>query len=98
MVFVLPKDQAEVIDNWLVAGLVGTGSMDFRVEEQFVPDEMTYDLGAAAVRGGDLLRLGMPAFVPNEVPPLCVGMARRARPHHGNGYQHGPVAGRTEPE
>jgi alkylation response protein AidB-like acyl-CoA dehydrogenase len=78
VVFVLPKDQAEVIDNWQVAGLVGTGSMDFRVDEQFVPDEMTYDLGAAAVRGGDLFRLGMPAFVSNEVPPLCVGMARRA--------------------
>jgi alkylation response protein AidB-like acyl-CoA dehydrogenase len=78
VVFVLPKDQAEVIDNWRVAGLVGTGSMDFRVDEQFVPDEMTYDLGAAAVRGGDLFRLGMPAFVSNEVPPLCLGMARRA--------------------
>jgi indole-3-acetate monooxygenase len=78
VVFVLPRDQAEVIDNWRVAGLVGTGSMDFRVDEQFVPDEMTYDLGAAAVRGGDLFRLGMPAFVSNEVPPLCVGMAHRA--------------------
>src|SRR5262245_60380 len=61
VIFVLPKDQAEVIANWQVAGLVGTGSMDFRVAEQFVPDEMTYDLGIAAVRGGDLFRLGMPA-------------------------------------
>ncbi len=78
VVFVLPKDQAEVIDNWRVAGLVGTGSMDFRVDEQFVPAEMTYDLGAPAVRGGELFRLGMPAFVSNEVPPLCVGMAHRA--------------------
>jgi alkylation response protein AidB-like acyl-CoA dehydrogenase len=78
IVFVLPKDQAEVIDNWRVAGLVGTGSMDFRVDEQFIPAEMTYELGAAAVRGGDLFRLGMPAFVSNEVPPLCVGMAHRA--------------------
>jgi alkylation response protein AidB-like acyl-CoA dehydrogenase len=52
--------------------------MDFRVDEQFIPAEMTYELGAAAVRGGDLFRLGMPAFVSNEVPPLCVGMAHRA--------------------
>jgi alkylation response protein AidB-like acyl-CoA dehydrogenase len=78
VIFVLPKDQAEVIDNWRVAGLIGTGSMDFKIDEQFVPDDMTYDLGTAAVRGGDLFRLGMPAFVSNEVPPLCVGMARRA--------------------
>jgi indole-3-acetate monooxygenase len=78
IVFVLPKDQAEVIDNWHVAGLQGTGSMDFRVDEQFVPLYMTYELGTAAVRGGDLFRLGMPAFVSNEVPPFCLGMARRA--------------------
>jgi indole-3-acetate monooxygenase len=78
VVFVLPKDQAEVIDNWHVAGLQGTGSMDFRVEEQFVPRDLTYELGIAAVRGGDLFRLGMPAFVSNEVPPFCLGMARRA--------------------
>jgi indole-3-acetate monooxygenase len=78
VVFVLPKDQGEVIDNWHVAGLQGTGSMDFRVDEQFVRQDMTYELGAAAVRGGDLFRLGMPAFVSNEVPPFCLGMARRA--------------------
>jgi indole-3-acetate monooxygenase len=78
VVFVLPKEQAEVIDNWRVAGLQGTGSLDFRVQNMLVPDEMTYDLGAAAVRGGSLFRLGMPAFVSNEVPPLCIGMARRA--------------------
>jgi indole-3-acetate monooxygenase len=78
VVFVLPKDEAEVIDNWRVAGLQGTGSMDFRVHDAFVPVEMTYALGTAAVRGGDLFRLGMPAFVSNEVPPLCIGIARRA--------------------
>jgi indole-3-acetate monooxygenase len=78
VVFLVPKAQAEVIDNWHVAGLQGTGSLDFSVDGIFVPSEMTYDLGAAAVRGGDLFRLGMPAFVSNEVPPLAIGLARRA--------------------
>ena len=78
VVFAVPKSEAEVIDNWYVAGLQGTGSLDFRVDDLFVPEEMTYDLGIPAVRGGDLFRLGMPAFVSNEVPPLCVGLARRA--------------------
>ncbi|HTZ24179.1 MAG TPA: acyl-CoA dehydrogenase family protein [Streptosporangiaceae bacterium] len=78
VVFAVPKSDAEVIDNWYVAGLQGTGSLDFRVDDLFVPEEMTYDLGIPAVRGGDLFRLGMPAFVSNEVPPLCVGLARRA--------------------
>ena len=78
IVFLVPKDQAEVIDNWHVAGLQGTGSLDFSLDGVFVPSEMTYRLGTPAVRGGDLFRLGMPAFVSNEVPPLAVGLARRA--------------------
>jgi indole-3-acetate monooxygenase len=78
VVFLVPKAQAEVIDNWHVAGLQGTGSLDFSVDGIFVPAEMTYDLGSPAVRGGDLFRLGMPAFVSNEVPPLAIGLARRA--------------------
>ncbi len=78
VVFLVPKAQAEVIDNWHVAGLQGTGSLDFSVDGIFVPSERTYDLGTAAVRGGDLFRLGMPAFVSNEVPPLAIGLARRA--------------------
>ena len=78
IVFLVPKDQAEVIDNWHVAGLQGTGSLDFSLDGVFVPAEMTYELGAPAVRGGDLFRLGMPAFVSNEVPPLAIGLARRA--------------------
>jgi alkylation response protein AidB-like acyl-CoA dehydrogenase len=77
-VFAIPKAEAEVIDNWHVAGLQGTGSLDFSVDGIFVPAELTYELGSAAVRGGDLFRLGMPAFVSNEVPPLAIGLARRA--------------------
>lgn len=78
IVFLVPKDQAEVIDNWHVAGLQGTGSLDYSLDGVFVPAELTYELGAPAVRGGDLFRLGMPAFVSNEVPPLAIGLARRA--------------------
>ncbi len=78
VVFLVPKEEAEVIDNWHVAGLQGTGSLDFSLDGVFVPEELTYDLGSPAVRGGDLFRLGMPAFVSNEVPPLAIGLARRA--------------------
>jgi alkylation response protein AidB-like acyl-CoA dehydrogenase len=78
VVFAVPKAEAEVIDNWHVAGLQGTGSLDFSLDGTFVPAELTYELGSPAVRGGDLFRLGMPAFVSNEVPPLSIGLARRA--------------------
>jgi indole-3-acetate monooxygenase len=78
LVFIAPKDDAEVIDTWHVAGLVGTGSMDFSMDEVFVPAEMTWDRISPGVRGGALHRQEGLLFVSNEVPPLCVGMARRA--------------------
>jgi alkylation response protein AidB-like acyl-CoA dehydrogenase len=78
VVFTVPKAGAEVIDNWHVAGLQGTGSLDWTVSDQFIPASRCYELGIPAVRGGDLFRLGMPAFVSNEVPPLAIGLARRA--------------------
>ena len=32
-----PKSKAEIIDNWQVIGLRGTGSDSYRVEDLFVP-------------------------------------------------------------
>jgi indole-3-acetate monooxygenase len=76
---VVPKAEAEVIDNWHVAGLQGTGSCDFVLEEVFVPYARTYDrTKAVAQRGGPLFRQDLHVFVGNEVPPFCVGTTRRA--------------------
>ena len=77
MIFAIPKGQAQVLDDWHVAGLRGTGSLGWEVASLFVPAGHTYEVGAAAVRGGSLFRLGMPAFTSNEVPPVCIGLARR---------------------
>lgn len=77
-VFLAPKDDAEVIDTWHVAGLQGTGSLDFRLADVFVPASMTYTRGGTAFRGGALFRQPGHLFVDNEVPPLAVGLARRA--------------------
>lgn len=78
VVFVVPKADAKLIDNWHVAGLQGTGSLDWALSDLFVPASRCYELGIPAARGGDLFRLAMPAFVSNEVPPLAIGLARRA--------------------
>lgn len=78
MVFVAPKDDADVIDTWHVAGLQGTGSLDFRLSDVFVPASMTYVRGGPASRGGALFRQPGHLFLDNEVPPLAVGLARRA--------------------
>ena len=78
LVGVVPREHAQVVGNWRVAGLQGTGSFDFRLDEVFVPAELTFERAAGACRGGALFRQEAHVFLSNEVPPLCVGMARRA--------------------
>jgi alkylation response protein AidB-like acyl-CoA dehydrogenase len=78
LVAIVPRDQAQVIDNWHVAGLRGTGSFDFRLADVFVPAERTFPRAASACRGGALFRQEAHVFLSNELPPLAVGIARRA--------------------
>ena len=48
--FVMPRDEAEVLDTWHIEGMVGTGSNDIMVEDVFVPGNRVVDL--AKVRDG----------------------------------------------
>jgi indole-3-acetate monooxygenase len=79
---VLPKDQVVIHDNWQVAGLKGTGSCDFSIENMFVPEEMTCPLMDVilgnAVTGGPSVRLGLPAGVASFHIGIPLGIARRA--------------------
>jgi alkylation response protein AidB-like acyl-CoA dehydrogenase len=78
MVAIVPREQATVIDNWQVAGLRGSGSFDFRLDDVFVPADLTFERGASACRGGALFNVEAHVFLSNELPPLMIGMARRA--------------------
>lgn len=77
--FVVPKSKATVFDNWYVAGLAGTGSSDWAVEDVFVPDtHIGRRRGGPPVRSGALWRQDPLVFVGNELPAIAVGNARRA--------------------
>jgi len=78
MVAIVPREHAEVIDNWRVAGLRGSGSFDFALDDVFVPASLTFERAASACRGGALFNVEAHVFLSNELPPLMVGMARRA--------------------
>jgi indole-3-acetate monooxygenase len=79
---VLSREQVFIHDNWQVAGLRGTGSCDFSVEDVLVPDEMTFSLmdlfHGNAVTGGAAVRLGIPAIVAPFHIGIALGIARHA--------------------
>lgn len=76
---VFPTSEAEIHDNWHVAGLKGTGSCDFSASNVLVPKAFTYNrMDSQAQRGGALYRLGFPGSVAYEHGAFALGVARRA--------------------
>jgi alkylation response protein AidB-like acyl-CoA dehydrogenase len=62
-IFVLPVEQATLVDNWDVLGLRGTGSIDYRIDDVFVRDAYThFAITEEPRRGGELYRLGIIGF------------------------------------
>ena len=76
-VLVVPQAACEIIDNWQVSGLQGTGSCDIILRDVWVPLEMSWALGAPPQRGGVLYHIGLPAFVAYEHAGFALGIARR---------------------
>ena len=37
--FLLPKSEVDLIDTWFVSGMCGTGSLDYRIDDVFVPED-----------------------------------------------------------
>ena len=74
---VLPTAECEILDNWQVLGLKGTGSCDIVVKDVFVAQAMSFAVSDAPQRGGPLYRIGLPAFVAYEHAGFALGVARR---------------------
>jgi alkylation response protein AidB-like acyl-CoA dehydrogenase len=59
-IFVLPVGQATLIDNWDVMGLRATGSIDYRIDDVFVPEAFTHPATTETPRrGGAIYSLGI---------------------------------------
>lgn len=75
---VFPASQVEIIENWDVVGLKGTGSHDLRVSEQFVEDRWTFIRGGAATIDEPLFRYPSIAYAAQVLAVVNLGLARAA--------------------
>ena len=77
-----PQKDVTLHDNWGgVVGLRGTGSVDFSIENHYVPKEMTFIwdlLQPKPLRGGPSYLLPPFSFVAKEHGSVAIGAARRS--------------------
>jgi alkylation response protein AidB-like acyl-CoA dehydrogenase len=79
VVGILPAASVELLGNWDVVGLVGTGSVDYRVPQQDVAEAFTFPLFTAAPRRGHpRFRMGLAGLTCIGHCAFAAGVARRA--------------------
>jgi hypothetical protein len=77
-IFVLPVEQAELIDNWDVMGLRATGSIDYTINEAYVPEKFThFAVTDEPKQGGYLYRIGIIGFAGLCHSGWACGIGRR---------------------
>ena len=75
----MDPDDVELIDTWDVAGLAGTGSVDFEARDVFVPEGRWVQIGAARpVRDNAWSRFSFFGLLAGGVASVAVGIARRS--------------------
>ncbi len=75
----VPTEKAELLDNWDVIGLQATGSIDYRIPEQFVREGFTWPLFTGGpLRGGGVYRIGVNGLTCIDHSAFSIGVARRA--------------------
>ena len=87
LMFLIPREDVEPIDNWHIAGMCSTGSMDFAIDNVFVPADRAQNF-MSMIDGslGIAERYGSPLYSTPLIPILafaagvpCLGAAKAAR-------------------
>jgi alkylation response protein AidB-like acyl-CoA dehydrogenase len=77
--FIVPVSEAELQGNWDVMGLKATGSIDYAINDVFVPATMTHSpVTTVPVQGGSFYRLGLLAMTSIGHSGFALGVGRRA--------------------
>jgi alkylation response protein AidB-like acyl-CoA dehydrogenase len=75
---VFRADQVDIIENWDVVGLKGTGSHDLRVTDKHVEERWTFIRGGAATIDEPLFRYPSIAYAAQVLAVVNLGLARAA--------------------
>ncbi|MGH7905212.1 MAG: acyl-CoA dehydrogenase family protein, partial [Candidatus Binataceae bacterium] len=76
---VVPREQATLGDNWDVIGLRATGSIDYSINNVFVPEEYTHiNHETRPLRGGALYSIGIIGLATLGHAAFALGVGRRA--------------------
>lgn len=75
---VLPASRVEIIDNWDVVGMKGTGSHDLQLHNEFVADEWTFVRGGAVTVDEPLFRYPAVALQAQVHAAVNLGIAKAA--------------------
>ncbi len=70
--------QVEIVENWDVVGMQGTGSHDLRVADQFVADDWTFVRGGEPCVDEPLYRYPTIAYAAQVLAVVNLGLARAA--------------------
>ncbi|WP_329067689.1 acyl-CoA dehydrogenase family protein [Amycolatopsis sp. NBC_01480] len=76
-VMMVRPGEVELIDNWHATGLAGSGSVDYTVDDVFVPEEHTFSLGEPTRTGP----LAATDALMRKMPAVALGVARAALDH-----------------
>lgn len=71
------RNEVEVQDDWHVAALQGTGSVDISAKDVFVPTDMTLSPLAQRRGGSQYIRMGYRGYVGGENLGFTLGVAQR---------------------
>lgn len=77
-IFVLPVEKAKLLGNWDVMGLRATGSIDYSIDDVYVPEAFShFAVLDTAKRGGSLFNLGIIGLACNCHSGWALGTSRR---------------------
>jgi len=76
----VPQSECEVIDNWHVVGLAGTGSKDIKMEKVFIPHHRTIPIGEKGpwFDHNPVFRLPQWSVNPYSLVAVTIGVAQGA--------------------